>query len=335
VTPRGRVLVVDDSPAIRKQVRETLEASGEFEEVHERADGFSALAAMAELKPDAVVCDLTMPGCDGITLLRLRAAKPELASIPVIMLTSNADQERKIEILERGAADYITKPFHPRELLARVRIHYRLRALQEELERANARLFTLSCTDGLTGLFNRRHLDRILESEVSRHNRYNLALSVALVDVDHFKTINDTYGHTVGDDVLRRIASSVQPLCRTADVVARYGGEEICVVLASTPLSGALTLAERLRVGIEALPHTADDGTTFRATVSVGVAGAEPRSDRRDTLTVQALLARADRALYAAKHAGRNRVCAWTAELEEVPSTPEGSRESGGSAPRS
>jgi diguanylate cyclase (GGDEF)-like protein len=304
----GRALVVDDSVAVRREVVAALDASKEFEPVRECADGLSALKAMAESKPDVVVCDLVMPGCDGIQFLRLLGGNPDFARIPVLMLTSADDQEGKVELLERGAADHITKPFHARELLARVRIHCRHRILQEELEEANRRLYELSCTDALTGIFNRRHLDRVLEAEVSRHARYRTPLTLLLVDVDHFKRVNDDFGHDVGDTVLRNIAETLRRMVRKADIVARYGGEEMCVILSNTSAMGAGILAERLRAALEKLQHPTSGGAPIRATASFGSATLEADSEPVDVAT---LMRRADQALYAAKEGGRNRVEAW------------------------
>ncbi|NUP13081.1 MAG: diguanylate cyclase [Polyangiaceae bacterium] len=308
---KGRVLVVDDSAAIRREVVETLEAAGDFETPHECADGFAALRMMAEYRPDVVLCDLVMPICDGVHFLRLRAAKPELSNVPVLMLTGAADQDTKVDVLDRGAADYIMKPFHRGELLARVRVHFRLRSLHEELEAANARLEELSCTDGLTGLFNRRHLDRLLDVEVSRHVRYGTALTIMLVDIDHFKGVNDTYGHLVGDAVLREVSQTLKQMTRKADVVCRYGGEEICILLSNTPMAGATILAERLRAAIEALEITSVMRISVKVTASIGIAAADGIGKG---CTAEALLANADRALYRAKSEGRNRVIAAPAD---------------------
>lgn len=305
---KGRVLVVDDSAAVRKEVVTVLAGSTEFEVVAECEDGFAALKAMAVAKPDLVVCDLVMPGCDGIQFLRLKGARPGFEEVPVLMLTSAGDQDRKVELLELGAADYITKPFHRGELLARVRIHCRLRVLSDDLKTANERLYELSCTDGLTGMFNRRHLDRVLDAEVSRHIRYGLPLGVILVDVDHFKKVNDTHGHVIGDVVLKNISAALKGHVRRADIVARYGGEEICIVLASTGEKGSMILAERLRAAVEAIDHAGVDGDTIRVTASFGVITCEVKDPKLD---VALLLQRADHALYTAKHSGRNKVVSW------------------------
>jgi diguanylate cyclase (GGDEF)-like protein len=310
---KGRVLVIDDSAAVRKEVVAVLSASDEFEVVAECEDGFAALKSMADIKPDLVLCDLVMPSCDGIQFLRLRAARAGLDQIPVLMLTSAGDQDRKVELLELGAADYIVKPFHKGELLARVRIHCRLRVLSDDLKVANERLYELSCTDGLTGMFNRRHLDKVLEAEVSRHLRYGLPLGVILVDVDHFKKINDDHGHVTGDIVLKNISNTLKGLVRRADIVARYGGEEICIVLASTGEKGSMILAHRLRAAVEALDHSGPAGDPVKATASFGVVTAE---DKDAKLDVPMLLERADQALYTAKKTGRNKVVSWNEMTE-------------------
>lgn len=310
---RGRILVVDDSATFRAEVSNALGSSAEVGEVLEAEDGLVALRMMAEHRPDLVICDLVMPVCDGIQLLRLRAAKPELAGIPVVMLTSASQLERRVELLERGAADYIVKPFEPRELLARVRVHLRSHILQEELEEANRLLQVLSCTDGLTGVFNRRHFDNELEVQLSRSRRYKFPLSLVLVDVDHFKRVNDEHGHPAGDKVLRAIAGTLQSMVRKADVVARYGGEELALVLANTGEDGAAILAERVRAAVAGL-EVVDDRATIRCTVSAGIATSHPG----DPLDTSKLLHRADVALYTAKRTGRDRVVAWSPAFEPL-----------------
>ena len=305
---RGKILIVDDSAAVRQEIAAALNASDEFETPLECSDGFAAIRAMGDFKPDVVICDLVMPGCDGVTFLRLKNARTDLAAAPVLMVTSADDTNRKVELLERGAADYVTKPFHPRELLARVRTLCKQRLLQEELEIANSKLFELSCTDGLTGVFNRRHFDSTLEAEVARNARYGTPLSLILVDVDHFKLVNDQHGHTVGDDVLREIAAVLKNMVRKGDIVARYGGEELAVVLTNTQKAGAMLLAERLRAAIECVDHKAREGT-FKTTASFGVSALD---DREASITMAELLIRADEALYSSKRNGRNRVAAWS-----------------------
>lgn len=316
--PRGRILVVDDSAPVRAAVAETLRQAGDLGEVLEAEDGLVALRLMAEERPDLVVCDLVMPGCDGIQLLRLRAAKPELASIPVLILTADTELDRKVELFDRGASDYVCKPFDPRELVARVRVHLRLKLMAEDLAAANEKLYRLSCTDPLTELFNRRHFNNVLDVEVARLQRYGIPLALILADVDHFKRVNDEHGHPVGDEVLRRVAVTLGRSVRKADVVARYGGEEIAIVLTNTGTAGAFVLAERLRAAVETTPVQAGE-RTVRCTASFGVAAADTSADVTDAAK---LVSRADCALYAAKRDGRNRVVMWGPELEPLAPEP-------------
>jgi diguanylate cyclase (GGDEF)-like protein len=305
---RGRILIVDDSASVRREIAQALSSTDEFEVPRECEEGFGALKVLGDFKPDVVICDLVMPGLDGVGFLRLKSARPDAVHVPVLMLTSADDTNRKVEILERGAADYVTKPFHPRELLARVRTLCRQRVLQEELEIANLKLYELSCTDALTAVFNRRHFNSTLEAEVSRHQRYGTPVSLILVDVDHFKSVNDRFGHTVGDAVLREIADTLRLVVRKADVVARYGGEELAVILSNTGEAGAVILAERLRSAIERLEHHDHEGHPFRTTASFGVAALE---QGETGISTEALLGRADEALYVSKKTGRNRVAVW------------------------
>lgn len=305
---RGRVLIVDDSVSVRREIVQALSSTDEYEVPHECEEGFGALKVLGEFKPDVVICDLVMPGLDGVGFLRLKAVRSDAVHIPVLMLTSADDTNRKVEILERGAADYVTKPFHPRELLARVRTLYKQRVLQEELEIANLKLYELSCTDALTAVFNRRHFNTSLDAEVSRFHRYGTPVSLILVDVDHFKSVNDRFGHTVGDSVLRDIADTLRNVVRKADIVARYGGEELAVILSNTGEGGAVILAERLRSAVEDLDHRDQGGASFRTTASFGVASLEPGETG---VSADALLSRADEALYVSKKTGRNRVAVW------------------------
>src|SRR5262249_9896564 len=225
-----RVLLVDDSAALRSQLRHILETALDAAEFIEAGDGLQAFKLLAEHKLDLVVCDLVMPVFDGLKFLSLRSTRPELAQILVIMLTAEDDPNRKVEVLDRGASDYVTKPFNEKELVARVPVHYRLKALPDHLREANNRLETLAVTDGLTGLFNRRYFDDLLLSEIRRPLRYKAPVSLILLDVDHFKHVNDTYGHPMGDLVLKNLGRLLMTSVRTTDVSARYGGEEMAVI---------------------------------------------------------------------------------------------------------
>ena len=300
----GRVLIVDDNATIRNEIKAVLMKDGSFTHFMEATDGITAFKSILEHPPDLVLCDLVMPGFDGLKFLGLKASRKELEQIPVIILTAEDDLDRKAEILERGASDYITKPFHEKELLARVRIHTKLKLLQDELREKNAQLEALSITDALTGLANRRRLMLRLEEEVQRAQRYKTPLSVVMIDIDHFKQVNDTYGHAMGDEVLRNIGALLKGSVRTTDLAARYGGEELTLVLPQTDPPAALQVAENLRQKFADFQHQLD-GNIVVKTASMGIATCTCQGELPDG---EELLKAADEALYRAKQNGRNRV---------------------------
>ena len=300
----GRILIVDDNAMIRSEIKAVLMKDGAFSHFMEASDGLTAFKTIMEQPPDLVLCDLVMPGFDGLKFLGLKASRKELEQIPVIILTAEDDLDRKAEILERGASDYVTKPFHEKELLARVRIHTKLKLLQDELLEKNAQLEALSITDPLTGLANRRRLMARLEEEVSRSRRYKTPLSVVMIDIDHFKQVNDTHGHAMGDEVLRNIGAMLKSSVRTTDLAARYGGEEFTLVLPHTDIPSALQVAENLRVRFSELEHQLD-GITLKKTASMGISARDGQGEIPDA---EDLLKYADEALYHAKQNGRNKV---------------------------
>jgi two-component system cell cycle response regulator len=299
-----RVLIVDDNAMIRSEIKAILRKDGAFTHFMEATDGLSAFKAILENPPDLVLCDLVMPDFDGLKFLALKASRKELEQIPVIIVSAEDDLDRKAEILERGASDYATKPFHEKELLARVRIHTKLKLLQDELLEKNAQLEALAITDALTGLANRRWLMTRLEEEVSRARRYKESLSVVMIDIDHFKQVNDTHGHAMGDEVLRNIGAMLKASMRTTDLAARYGGDELTLVLPHTELPAAIQVAENLRMKFSELEHQLD-GISLKKTVSMGVAA---REGKGDIPRAEGLLKNADEALYRAKQNDRNRV---------------------------
>ena len=295
--------MIDDSAAYRAELRRTLETSADIGEITEAVDGPAGLRALLTHPFDAILCDVELPGFDGEKLLAAKQQRPELADTPILFVSGNRDPARKARLLERGASDTIEKPFHPAELLARLGVHLRLRQLRHELREKNVQLEQLSVTDALTGLRNRRFAEWFLAREVERARRHGNALSVILGDLDHFKRVNDSFGHPVGDAALRHAGAVLARQVRKTDLAARFGGEEFLIGLAQVPLAGANAFAERQRAALEASPLVLPDGRVVELTISLGVAalvGADA--------TPASLIAAADHALYEAKNAGRNRV---------------------------
>lgn len=293
------ILIVGDSPNLIAVLGKMLAPVGQ---VRFATSGAAALARMRDEAPDLVLLDAEMPGMDGFTACQTMKTDPVLGRIPVIFVTSHNATEAELRGLNAGAVDFISKPVNEPVLLARVKTHLRLKQLSDELQRRAA-------SDALTGLANRGHFDQRLQLEWARAARGGEALSLILLDVDHFKKFNDRYGHPAGDACLRAVADALALRARrSTDLVARVGGEEFAVLLPHTHAAGAQQAAEQLRAAVAALgiPHGASD-TAAHVTISLGVASWQPVAP----VTAdgpQALIDRADRALYAAKSQGRNRI---------------------------
>jgi len=305
---QARVLVVDDHEDNVELLKMRLEAWGFLAEVER--DGAAALAHIERDPPDLVLLDVMMPNVSGIEVARRVKANERLPFVPIIMQTALDSTESKVEGLEAGADDYITKPIDFAELKARIRSMLRIKRLQETLEErerelieTNERLRQVSITDGLTGLDNRRNLEERLQEMFEHAARLSEPFSCVMCDLDKFKGVNDTYGHQAGDAVLRQTADILREEAREIDRVGRYGGEEFMLLLPGTVLDAAVTFAERVRKATESHTFTFDGGA-IHLTASFGVAGwPHPRIVDCDTL-VRA----ADDALYVAKERGRNRV---------------------------
>ena len=285
-----RVLIVDDSPAIRREIKEALESEGIGATCREASNGLEGFKALLDKAADLVLCDLVMPDFDGLKFLQLVATRPELEEVPIIMLTAIEDVDQKVKVLSSGASDYITKPFHQGELLARVKVHLKIKSLQDELRQKNALLLELSTTDGLTKIYNRRHFLELSRKEFERSARLGLQLSLLLFDVDHFKEINDTYGHQAGDDVLTALCRAVATSLRDYDILGRYGGDEFVVLFPQTDLRAALRVAERIEQAIAAIEVPEMAGR--RVTISGGLVTKMVRHG-----DLEALLKTADEAL--------------------------------------
>jgi len=307
-----KILIVDDDPSSRRLLSVNLAFGGHT--VVEAPDGETAWALFQGERQRLVITDWMMPGIDGMELIRLIRSTQAEGYTYIIMLTALATKPQVVSGLESGADDYLTKPFDPDELLARITIGQRILQLEERLMEQRRQMEILAMQDTLTGLFNRRAIhDRAL-AELNRLMRGTASapLSVILLDVDRFKAINDSHGHEAGDRALRVVAERLGHMLRSYDLVGRWGGEEFLVLLPGTTLPEACVVAERVREGLAEMAVPVEDGGAVALTASLGVAcvgaeamqapgGGEPWLDR--------LMRAADRALYQAKNGGRNRVC--------------------------
>ncbi len=299
------ILVIEDSDGQRAEICAALDGSGLFDRVIEAHNGIEGLKLLLSGHPDLVLCDLEMPGLDGEKLLRMsRGAGPSGEDVPFLVLTAVVDPARRARLLQDGASDTITKPFHTADLIARIALHLKLLYAQRELVEKNVELERLSRTDALTGLANRRELNRALEAEFKRSRRYGVSFAVAMGDIDFFKVINDEHGHPAGDVVLRRVAETMWDIVRETDCGGRFGGEEFLAVLGSNDDEGAMVFAERWRQAVEGMKVELDDGEIVGVTISIGIASWNPKY-----LSTAPMIELADAALYRAKAAGRNQVC--------------------------
>lgn len=297
------ILIIDDSKTVRQEIVQLLTEVSLFDSYREATDGIDGLKLLLESKADLILCDVEMPRMDGFKFIAMMQTRDELKDIPVIMLTGRGDREMKIRGLDQGACDYVTKPFDPGELVARVKVQLKIKGLQDALKRSNELLLELSNTDPLTRIFNRRYFMGALEKEFLRAIRNRSPITLALLDVDHFKKINDKYGHPQGDKVLVSLAAAVQGELRQYDIMARYGGEEFIVLLPETSAAEGIEVAERLRVRVENIVLQPPMEKQV-VTVSLGVASypAEGITSLYDLIT------ETDAALYRAKAGGRNQV---------------------------
>ncbi|MBX3272428.1 MAG: diguanylate cyclase [Sandaracinaceae bacterium] len=306
--PNRHVLVAEDDRVTREYVAGLLRGHGY--RVTSVENGKKALDRVLEGEVSVAILDVVMEGLSGVDVCRMiKSATAQRGTfLPVVLLTARSDVDSRVEGLRIGADDYVCKPFDERELIARVEGMLRIKDMHDEVARARERLERLAIRDELTGLYNYRYLQSRLDEEFKRAERYREPLSCAMIDIDHFKTFNDRFGHDVGDTVLRTIAERLLAAVREVDVVARYGGEEFLLVLPSTHLAGALTVADRVWRAVGDQPVALGDSGSERITVSVGVA----LYPSRGVTGRDALLKAADRALYRAKEEGRDRICVFS-----------------------
>jgi diguanylate cyclase (GGDEF)-like protein len=296
-----KILVADDSPLDRKVLEHTL--GREKYAVFVAKSGREALDLFVKHKPNLVITDWVMPDLTGIELAKRIRNEFHEAYTYIIILTGMSDKNEVVKGLAAGADDYLTKPFHPDELLARVGVARRIHALHSQIEAKNRLLEGLALTDALTGLPNRRAVEVWARRELEVAARHGFPFWVVMGDLDNFKSVNDTHGHDAGDAVLKRVGEILKDSTRTADTCGRLGGEEFVILLTHTNEEGARVAIERIREKVEA-QRFRFGSESLAVTASFGIAG----YTRLQSQNFSGLLAQADVALYSAKRLGRNRV---------------------------
>lgn len=296
-----KILVADDSAVYRKLVEQTL--SDDNHKVIFAKNGREALDLYAKHAPALVITDWTMPDIGGLELCKKIRQDFQQHFAHIILLTSNTDKEQVVEGLAGGADDYLTKPFHQGELRARVNVGLRVVELHRQVQAKNRQLEEMALTDPLTGLANRRAIDIWITRQLSAAARHDFPIWVAICDLDHFKKVNDTYGHEAGDMVLKTFAQILKSNTRQSNICGRHGGEEFLNIITHVERDNSVIAFERIRKQMENQKFTFNN-QTFSVTTSMGIAGF--RGTRPPAFAD--LLAQADEALYSAKHKGRNRI---------------------------
>jgi diguanylate cyclase (GGDEF)-like protein len=300
---RNTVLIVDDNRVNITFLDKILLKNG-YDTISANC-GREALEIIDKKKPDLILLDVIMPEMDGFEVCKRLKSSDGCNEIPVIFLTAKTTAEDLVRGFDVGAADYMTKPFRKEELLVRVRTQITMKKMQNELLEQNVLLTRLARTDPLTGVNNRRYFIEALEQEFARSRRYEDPLSLMIIDVDFFKSINDLYGHDTGDRVLKTLCDMGRNVFRKTDLFARIGGEEFGVILPHADQSRCIEVAERYLKKITGLSVKSEKGDVS-FTVSIGVASLD-----KETAEMENLLKKADKALYLAKENGKNRIEAY------------------------
>lgn len=298
-----KILVAEDDPVSRRVLEAFLLKWGY--QVTTACNGEEALHILeSEDAPRLAVLDWMMPGMEGVQVCaKIRSTPGSRPYVYILLLTARTQKEDLLAGMEAGIDDYLTKPFDAQELRARLHVGQRIVNLQDQLIGAREELRYRATHDALTGIYNRGEIIEALDRERARQARDGGSFGIIIADLDHFKRVNDTYGHAAGDAVLRETTVRMKGCVRSYDFVGRYGGEEFLLVVPSSDATGTLALAERIRQSMQSSPVTTDAGE-INVTISLGVAA----STHACPFDTQELLLRADQALYRAKENGRNRV---------------------------
>jgi two-component system cell cycle response regulator len=296
----GRILLVDDRESSRERI---VQALGARHQVVSETDPQEALFKAAEDNYDLFVISLGLAKYDGLRLCSQIRALERTRHLPILVIAEYEDRDRVLRGLELGVNDYLSRPIDRNELLARARILLRGKRYADRLREKVQHSIELSIVDPLTGLNNRRFLENHLAATLEQARVRHKPVSLMILDIDHFKQVNDTYGHQAGDEVLKGFSDRIRRIIRGGDLLCRLGGEEFVVVMPNVPLDVARRVAERARVSIEEAPFVIEkSGRTIPITVSIGLA------ERGRDAEADALYQRADKALYRSKAEGRNRV---------------------------
>jgi two-component system cell cycle response regulator len=298
----GRVLLVDDHP---RSATRLLEVLSKGNEAYAERDSQTALIRLAESNFDLLVVSLSLQGADGLRLCSQVRSLERTRHLPVIILVEPGDEARLLRGLDMGVNDYLMRPIDRHELQARVRTQIKRKRHSDFLRHRLAESVELSITDALTGLHNRRYMEGHLRTLVAEAVRTGSKFSLLIADIDHFKNVNDTYGHDAGDAVLKEFAVRLKRNTRGVDLACRLGGEEFVIIMPDTDVARAYQIGERLRACVAADEFSVGGDQTVRVTASVGIGTLERPDDTPETL-----FKRADNALYTAKRRGRNRVVA-------------------------
>ncbi len=288
------ILVVDDTISNLDILGELLKDY----DVIDATNGQEALEIIEREPVNLILLDIMMPNMDGFEVCKILQSNNETKDIPIIFLTAKTDEDSIEEAYDIGGSDYVTKPFKPRELLARVKRELKLQDLQEKLK-------LLASTDPMTKLYNRRYFTEVALHTVELSKRTKQDLSIIMLDIDKFKNVNDTYGHQVGDEVIISLANELLKLQRKSDIICRFGGEEFVILLPNIDSNGAFVVAEKIRQQIESLSIEIENSVSIKYTVSIGVSQINLETENN----IESSLKRADDALYEAKENGRNKVC--------------------------
>jgi len=296
-----KILVVDDSINNLDILVELLDDY----DVIDTVSGVEAIEILEDETIDLILLDIMMPDMDGFEVCRVLKSNPRTKNIPIMFITSNTDESSIEKAYEIGGIDYITKPFKAKELLAKVNRELQLQSLITELKNSKKELEILASTDYLTKLYNRRYFLNVAQIDFDLAKQELFDLSIVMLDIDKFKSVNDTYGHKIGDDVLVMVSSMLKNKLRKNDILCRFGGEEFIILFPNTDIKDSEMISEELRKEIENNPILLENGKKLPITASFGISCINYEDDKN----IDDIIARADEALYDAKNSGRNKVC--------------------------